>query len=74
MRIVRTNGARFFQLSSKKFVTYNREKTGVVFRTAWTFQESCSCKFFRTFPPFLFFVFPFNGISRMGAIKTPVGT
>jgi len=31
MRIVRANGARFFQLSSEKFLTYDRrEKIGVV--------------------------------------------
>lgn len=34
MRIVRANGARFFQLSSEKFLMYNRrEKAGAVFRT-----------------------------------------
>lgn len=42
----------------------------ILYRTR-SFHELRSCKFFRTFPPFLFFAFPFNGISRMGAIKTP---
>lgn len=38
MRIVKANGARFFQLSSEKFLTYNRrEKAGAVFRTAYSF-------------------------------------
>lgn len=55
----RANGARLFQLSSEKFLTYNRREKAqhcILYRTR-SFHESRSCKFFRTFPPFLFFAF-----------------